>query len=150
MSVNLNYVAVRLLQIVPTFFLIMVVMFVLVRLLPGDPISAILGERATDEAVNRLNADLGLDKPIPVQFAIFIERFFEGDLGDSIVLKAPVMSLVRDRMPVTLFLTGYAAALAILLAVPLAFLAAMRHGSAVDGAIRTGFQVGLSMPVFYI
>ena len=147
---SLNYIVVRLLQILPTFFLIMVVIFFLVRLLPGDPTSAILGIRATDADVTRINASLGLDKPIPVQFAYFVRNFFEGDLGDSIVLKVPVARLIVERMPVTLFLTGFAAVLAVLFAVPLAVLAALRRDSAVDSTIRTGFQIGLSMPVFYI
>ena len=85
-----SYILTRLLQIIPTFLFIMVVVFVLVRLLPGDPASAILGERATDEAVERINAQLGLDRPLPVQFALFLERFLEGDLGSSIHLKVPV------------------------------------------------------------
>lgn len=147
---SLNYIVVRLLQILPTFFLIMVVIFFLVRLLPGDPTSAILGIRATDADVARINASLGLDQPIPVQFAYFLRNFFHGDLGDSIVLKVPVARLIVERMPVTLFLTGFAAVLAVLFAVPLAVLAALRRDSAIDTTIRTGFQVGLSMPVFYI
>ena len=96
-----SYVLTRLLQIIPTFLFIMVVVFVLVRLLPGDPASAILGERATDEAVERINHQLGLDQPIPVQFAIFLERFLQGDLGNSIHLKVPVVQLVAERLPVT-------------------------------------------------
>ena len=75
-----SYILTRLLQIIPTFLFIMVVVFVLVRLLPGDPASAILGERATDEAVARINRQLGLDRPIPVQFVIFLERFLQGAL----------------------------------------------------------------------
>jgi peptide/nickel transport system permease protein len=147
---SLNYVVVRLLQILPTFFLIMVVIFFLVRLLPGDPTSAILGIHATDEDVTRINASLGLDKPIPVQFGYFLRNFFHGDLGDSIVLKVPVARLIAERLPVTLFLTAFAALLAVLFAVPLAVLAALRRDSAIDSTIRTGFQIGLSMPVFYI
>jgi peptide/nickel transport system permease protein len=150
MPVSLRYVVLRLLQIIPTFLLIMVVMFVLVRLLPGDPTSALLGERATDEAVARINAQLGLDKPIPVQFAIFLENFFRGDLGDSIVNKTSVIGLVLNRLPVTLFLTALASLLSIAMAVPLAFVAALRHGSVADSVIRSGFQVGLSTPVFYL
>src|SRR5262245_57802636 len=150
MPVSLRYVVLRLLQIIPTFILIMVVMFVLVRLLPGDPTSALLGERATDEAVTRINAQLGLDKPILVQFAIFLENFFRGDLGDSIVNKTSVIGLVLNRLPVTLFLTALASLLSVAMAVPLAFAAALRHGTAVDSVIRTGFQVGLSTPVFYL
>jgi peptide/nickel transport system permease protein len=145
-----SYILTRVLQIIPTFLFIMVVVFVLVRLLPGDPASAILGERATDEAVERINAQLGLDRPLPVQFALFLERFLEGDLGNSIHLKIPVAELVAQRLPVTLMLTAYAALLAVLLAVPLAFVAALRQGRGADAAIRGAFQVGLSMPVFYI
>jgi peptide/nickel transport system permease protein len=148
--VNLNYVVVRLAQIVPTFFLIMVVIFVLVRLLPGDPTSAVLGIHATDEAVERINAKLGLDRSIPVQFGLFFEQFLRGDLGDSIILKVPVMQLVLERLPVTLFLTAFAAVMGVILAVPTALASAIRRDSLLDNAIRAGFQVGLSMPVFYI
>jgi len=148
--VSLNYLVVRLAQIVPTFLLIMVVAFLLVRLLPGDPASAILGLKATDADVVRLNAEYGLDKPIPVQFLYFLRNLFQGNLGDSIILKVPVISLILQRLPVTLFLTGFAASLAVALAVPLALLSAIERDSPVDTAIRTGFQIGLSMPVFYI
>ncbi|WP_437378646.1 ABC transporter permease [Inquilinus limosus] len=147
---NLNHVAKRLIQLVPTLFFVLVVIFVLVRLLPGDPTSAMLGDRATDADVARLNAQLGLDRSIPMQFLLFLERVVQGDLGTSIHLKVPVMRLILERMPVTLALTGYAALLALLLAVPLAFAAAMRRGRAADTAIRGAFQVGLSMPIFYL
>jgi peptide/nickel transport system permease protein len=148
--VNLNYVVIRLAQIVPTFFLIMVVIFVLARLLPGDPTSAILGIRATDEAVNRINAELGLDRSIPVQFWLFLQHFVQGDLGDSIVLKVPVIRLIAERLPVTMFLTGLAALLSIVIAIPTAIIAAIKRDSLLDNAIRASFQVGLSMPVFYV
>ena len=147
---NLNYVVVRLVQIVPTFFLIMVVIFVLARLLPGDPTSAILGIRATDEAVNRINAELGLDRSIPVQFGLFLQHFLSGDLGDSIVLKVPVSQLIVERLPVTLFLTGFAALLSVIIAIPTAVISALKRDSLLDTGIRAAFQVGLSMPVFYI
>jgi peptide/nickel transport system permease protein len=148
--VNLNYIVIRLVQIVPTFFLIMVVIFVLARLLPGDPTSAILGIRATDEAVARLNAELGLDRSIPVQFGLFLQHFLSGDLGESIVLKVPVLDLIVDRLPVTLFLTGFAALLSVIIAVPTAIISALRRDTLIDNGIRAVFQVGLSMPVFYI
>ncbi|KGM30449.1 ABC transporter permease [Inquilinus limosus] len=147
---NLNHVAKRLIQLVPTLFLVLVVIFVLVRLLPGDPTSAMLGDRATDADVARLNAQLGLDRSIPAQFLLFLQRIVQGDLGTSIHLKVPVMRLILERMPVTLALTGFAALLALILAVPLAFAAAMRRGRAADTVIRGAFQVGLSMPIFYL
>jgi peptide/nickel transport system permease protein len=148
--VNLNHVAKRLIQLVPTLFLVLVVIFVLVRLLPGDPTSAMLGDRATDADVARLNAQLGLDRSIPAQFLLFLQRIVQGDLGTSIHLKVPVMRLILEKMPVTLALTGFAALLALLMAVPLAFVAAMRRGRAADTAIRGAFQIGLSMPIFYL
>jgi peptide/nickel transport system permease protein len=147
---NLNYVAKRLIQLVPTLALVLLVIFVLVRLLPGDPTSAMLGDRATDADVARLNAQLGLDRSIPMQFLLFLERVAQGDLGTSIHLKVPVMQLILDRMPVTLALTGFAALLAVVMAVPLAFAAAMRRGRPADTVIRGAFQIGLSMPIFYL
>jgi peptide/nickel transport system permease protein len=135
---------------IPTVVFILVVTFVLIRLLPGDPASAMLGDRALDADVARINASLGLDKPVIVQFFYFVRRVFTGDLGNSISLKIPVIQLIAQRLPVTLMLIGMAAVIALLLAVPLAFVAALKREEAADTAIRGVFQVGLSMPVFYI
>jgi peptide/nickel transport system permease protein len=147
---DLNFLVTRILQIIPTFLFIMLVVFVLVRLLPGDPTSAILGERATDEAVARINAQLGLDQPIYVQFALFVKNLLHGDLGLSIHLKVPVLDLIRQRLPVTLTLSTLAALIALGLALPLAFVAALKRDRAADIVLGGLFQVGLSMPVFYI
>lgn len=145
-----QYAFTRLLQIIPTFFVVMLLVFVIVRLLPGDPASAILGDRVTDEAIAQVNRRLGLDQPLPVQFGIFVRNFFQGDLGSSVNLRVPVLDLIVQRMPVTLYLTVYAGVLAALLAVPLAILAAFQRNTWVDGLIRGIFQVGLSVPVFYV
>lgn len=135
---------------VPTVVFILVVTFVLVRLLPGDPASAMLGDRAIDADVQRINASLGLDKPIPVQFLYFTKAVFTGDLGNSIGLKLPVVTLIAQRLPVTLMLTVMAAVIALVVAVPLSFVAALQRDRPADTAIRGVFQVGLSMPVFYV
>jgi ABC-type dipeptide/oligopeptide/nickel transport systems, permease components len=149
--VSLNYLVIRLAQILPTFFLIMVIVFVLVHLLPGDPTSALLGIRATDEAVNRINEQLGLNRPIPVQFLFFLRSFFQGDLGDSIVLKvsgdaphhrAPAGDPVPDRPSPPCWPCSWRC--------PWPCCRRCAATASVDGAIRTGFQIGLSMPVFYI
>lgn len=146
----LSYVCRRLLQLVPTLLIILVVVFTLVHLLPGDPASAMLGDRALDSDVARINRELGLDRPLPVQFLFFMKQIAKGDLGDSIANKIPVIDLIAQRMPVTLLLTTMAACISLILAVPLAFLAALRHNGAVDAVIRGVFQVGLSTPVFYL
>lgn len=137
-------------MVLPTILAILVVTFVLVRLLPGDPASAILGDRARDADVARINHDLGLDRPIPVQFLHFVGNVATGDLGNSITLKQPVARLIGQRLPVTLLLTAMAGVISLALAVPLAFAAALRRGGVADGIIRAVFQVGLSTPVFYL
>ena len=145
-----EFIAKRLLQLIPTLIFILIVVFALVRLLPGDPASAILGDRALDADVERINRELGLDKPIPVQFAVFVKSFLTGELGDSISLKVPVAQLIVERLPITIMLTAMAAIIALLMAVPLAFVAALKRDRLADNAIRGSFQVGLSMPVFYV
>lgn len=144
------FVVRRILQLIPTFIFILLVVFVLVRLLPGDPASAVLGDRALDADVERINRELGLDQPLPVQLLRFATNVVTGDLGTSIQLHVPVISLIFQRLPVTLMLTAMAALIALVLAVPLAFLAALRRGQMLDNGIRGAFQVGLSMPVFYL
>ncbi|TSA81783.1 ABC transporter permease [Deinococcus detaillensis] len=145
-----SYILRRLLQIIPLFLAVMVVVFVLVHLIPGDPVSAILGDRATPDKVARANRELGLDKPLAVQFGLFVNQVLHGNLGESINLKVPVVRLILDRLPVTLFVDVYAAVLGVVMAVPLAVLAAVRRNTWIDGLIRAVFQVGLSLPVFYV
>ncbi|SHE51638.1 peptide/nickel transport system permease protein [Loktanella atrilutea] len=140
----------RLLQLVPTLIFILIVVFVLVRLLPGDPASAVLGDRALDADVERINRELGLDRSLPVQFVAFVKQVFTGNLGNSISMKIPVTQLIADRLPITMLLTFMAAVIAVVMAVPLAFVAALRRDRLEDSAIRGAFQVGLSMPVFYV
>ncbi|OLV17685.1 ABC transporter permease [Deinococcus marmoris] len=145
-----SYVLRRLLQIIPLFLAVMVLVFTLVHLIPGDPVSTLLGDRATPDIVARANKELGLDKPLLVQFGLFVNQLLHGNLGESINLKIPVLRLIGERLPVTLFLTVYAAVLGVAMAVPLAMLAAVRRNTWVDAVIRAVFQVGLSLPVFYV
>lgn len=148
--ISLAYVAKRLLQMIPTFLVVMIVIFTLIRLIPGDPASALLGDRASDAEVARKYKKLGLDKPVVVQFKIFVENLLKGDLGDSIVLKRPVLEIVGERLPVTLFLTAYSAILAALMALPLAILAALNRDRVFDHCVRIVAQLGLSSPVFFV
>ncbi len=145
-----SFIVRRILQMIPTVIFILIVTFVLVRLLPGDPASAMIGDRALDADVERINRQLGLDQPLPIQFLYYVERIFTGDLGNSIGLKVSVMSLILQRLPVTLMLTLMSAVIALVLAVPLAFVAALKREQLPDSIIRGTFQVGLSMPVFYV
>jgi peptide/nickel transport system permease protein len=144
------WLAARLLQIIPTFLLIGVVVFVLARLLPGNVVEAMLGDRGTDEAVARLTHQMGLDRSIAMQMLSFLSGVLHGELGDSLQFHIPVSRLIAERLPVTLMLTGMAAVFALLVAVPMAFVAALHANRWPDLAIRGVFQVGLSSPVFYV
>jgi peptide/nickel transport system permease protein len=140
----------RLLLMIPTFIIVMIIIFLLVRLLPGDPAIAIAGDRASDADLAAIREKLGLTKPLAVQFWLFFTNTLQGDLGTSILMRAPVTQVILNRLPTTIFLTVYAIALALIIAGPLAFAAALNRGRWPDTIIRTVFQVGLSMPVFYV
>ena len=146
----IRFIFYRILHLIPTLLFILIVVFVLVRLLPGDPASAILGDRALDADVERINRELGLDRSMTIQFLAFLKSVLTGNLGDSIHLKVSVMELIQKRLPVTIMLTIMASSIAVFVALPLAFVAALWRGKAADTAVRGVFQVGLSMPVFYL
>ncbi len=147
---SLSYLVSRLLQIIPTFLLVMVVIFLLVRMLPGDPAIAMADAKATEAQLELIRQKLGLNEPLVMQFLYFVRNTLTGDMGTSILLKAPVSEVILERIPVTAFLTVYAVCLSVLIAGPLAFVAALNKNGGLDIAIRSGFQVGLSTPVFYI
>ncbi|MBU6498847.1 MAG: ABC transporter permease [Rhodospirillales bacterium] len=140
----------RLVQIIPTFLLIGVAVFVLARLLPGDVVSAMLGDRGTDAAIANLKHQLGLDRSILAQFATFAAAALHGHFGMSLAFQIPVTRLIAERLPVTLMLTGMAVVIAVVLALPLAFVAATKANRWPDLLIRAVFQVGLSSPIFYV
>ncbi|WP_282022042.1 ABC transporter permease [Ruegeria faecimaris] len=147
---SLSYIFKRLLMMIPTFFLVMIIIFLLVRLLPGDPAIAMAGDRATDADIQAIRERLGLTEPMLVQFWLFLTNTVQGDLGRSILMRSDVINVISDRLPITVFLTVYSVVLSLLIAGPLAFVAALNRGRWPDAVIRTVFQIGLSMPVFYI
>ncbi|WP_377193874.1 ABC transporter permease [Ruegeria meonggei] len=147
---SLTYIFKRLLLMIPTFFLVMVIIFLLVRMLPGDPAIAMAGDRASDADIQAIRERLGLTQPMVVQFWLFLSNTVQGDLGRSILMRSDVTTVIVDRLPITVFLTVYSVVLSLLIAGPLAFVAALNRGRWPDAVIRTVFQVGLSMPVFYI
>ena len=140
----------RLLQVMLTVVIVALLIFGLMRLLPGDPALVLLGDRATDARIAALHHELGLDQPLPMQFAAFLLHTVTLQLGDSIELHFPVTRLIASGLPITMMLTTMAAVIALLIAVPLAFLGALRPGGWVDAVIRVAAQISLSMPVFYI
>ena len=140
----------RLLLLVPILFGVTVIVFGAVRLIPGDPAQVMLGERASPEAIARVRHDLGLDKPLPVQFGVTVSRMAQGDLGKSIVTGSPVTHEIGQRFPATVELGVAALALALALGIPLGILAAARKNSWIDVLSTSGALVGVSMPIFWL
>ena len=121
-----RYIARRLVQLIPVVFGITLVLFIMLRLIPGDPASVMLGERATDEAVERINRELGLDQPIYLQYFYFLRQLATLDLGTSIKYQVPVAGLLGQRLLVSLSVVGVTLVLTCIISLPLGILAALK------------------------
>lgn len=146
----LRYVVRRLIQVIPVLIGVSIVVFLLVRLIPGGPAIAMLGSRATPELVARVNTELGLDLPLWQQYLAYLGRVFSGDFGISFFYQQDVVPIVLERVPLTLTLITYSAIIALSIAVPLATVAATRRGGVVDQGIRMVFTVALGIPSFWL
>ncbi len=146
----LRFLMQRLLALIPVLFVVAVVVFLILRLTPGDPAAVIAGNNATNEDIDRIREQLGLTKPLITQFMIWLGNVVQGDLGYSFYLNKPVTELIAQRIEPTLSLAAGTMVLAVLVAVPLGTLAAWRMGGWLD-RILSGFAVaGFSVPVFVI
>ena len=146
----LSYITRRVLLAIPVLIGIIVVVFFLIRAIPGDPCTSLLGERATEEACERFNEANGLNEPLPIQLAIYMGNVVTFDLGESIRFSRPVNQLLIERLPLTTELALSALTLAVLIGVPLGIIAARRHNSAIDTGTMAIANVGVSMPVFWL
>ena len=144
------FLARRLLATVPVMLMVAVLVFLMLRLTPGDPAAIMAGDNASSAEVEAIRAGLGLDRPLPVQFALWLGDLLRGDLGESFFFKRPVTDLILQRVGPTLSLATTTIILAVLVAVPLGVLAAWRHGTLLDRLV-SGFAVlGFSVPVFVL
>ena len=146
----LQYLAKRLLLTVPTLLLVAVIVFVLVRLVPGDPAQVMLGEGADPAAVAAMHHAMGLDRPLPVQFATWLAHVAIGDLGASIRTGEPVSSLIASHFKVTATVVLLAMALATLIAICGGLIAAWRQNSALDLAILGAASLVMAVPSFWL
>jgi peptide/nickel transport system permease protein len=127
-----------------------IAVFLLLRLTPGDPAAVIAGDSATTEQIEQIRESLGLNRPIPVQFAIWFGNVLQGDLGESFFFKKPVAELIAQRLEPTLALALTTIVVAVVIAVPLGTLAAWRHGGWLDRALMGFSTLGFSIPVFVL
>ncbi|MCS6847087.1 MAG: ABC transporter permease [Anaerolineae bacterium] len=140
----------RLLLLLPVMLGILLVTFVLVRLIPGDPCKSMLGERATEEKCDAFRERFGLNDPIPVQFVRYAGNVLQGDFGVSIKNGRPVTDVLAERLPMTMELTFFAMLFASVFGIALGVISAVRHNTAVDVGAMIFANVGVSMPVFWL
>lgn len=145
-----SYVVKRLLLAVPLLFMVAVLVFLLIRAIPGDPAVLLVGDSSDPQALEDIRQSLGLDQPIATQFWLWLRKLLHGDLGQSLMTREPVFDLVSSRFAVTAQIVLLATAIAALLALPMGMFAAWRQGSGLDAAVVTGTVLLMSMPSFWV
>lgn len=146
----LKYTLRRVLQMIPILIVLSILLFMFLRALPGGPAIALLGERATEESIERFNELAGLDDPLPVQYVRYMKNVMTGDLGSSISTRQPVLDELKLKFPATVELALAAMFLAILVGVPLGFIAAKRYQGFLDNSSLFLSLIGISFPVFFL
>ncbi|MCF7875433.1 ABC transporter permease [Candidatus Bipolaricaulota bacterium] len=145
-----GYISRKFLELILTLLLVSLIIFLLLRVIPGDPAQLILGVNASPESLAELRGELGLTEPLTVQYLSWLKSIFSGSLGDSIFYEKSVQSLILSRLQVTLPLTFLATLLSVTIAVPLGLLAATNHKKATDFGVIAFSQLGLSVPAFWL
>ena len=145
----LQYIIKRLLLAIPILVDVVTLVFFVVRMAPGDPAQVILGDSASQESLTALRAELGLDRPILVQYGEFLFSIIKGDLGDSIIRKQSINSMIAEVLPYTIELTLAGVLVGVILGLPLGVFSAVFRNSAADYGVRIMSLLGLSFPAFY-
>jgi peptide/nickel transport system permease protein len=145
-----RYLGRRLLHTVPVIIGITLASFVLIHLVPGDPVRIMLGGKAPKERLAAIDHQLKLDRPLPQQYVSFVAGAVHGDLGQSIILRRPVASVIGERLAPSLFLLAYGTLIGVLLALPLGIISALRRNRAPDHGIRLLTLVAFAMPAFWL
>lgn len=145
-----RYIAKRLIAMIPVLLLVSIIVFTLIRLIPGDPAIAMLGEEATPQMIASLRAEFGLDQPIPIQYVVWLGRVLRGDLGNSTRARQPVTQAIVERLPATIELTILALLISLTIAVPVGIISATQRNSKMDLLSTTLALMGVSMPNFFL
>ncbi len=144
------YICKRILSIIPTIFVVSIIIFLVVYIIPGGPATSMLGMEATTEQINALNTELGFDRPFFVQYADWIGGVLHGDWGTSYFLKKPVLEVISEHFIPTLSLAIFAQIIALILALPMGILAAYKRGTAMDIFAVSVALVGVAIPGFLL
>lgn len=144
------YIIRRLLLMIPVALLVSIIIFALLRITPGDPVRTMLGEEGDPATVATLRHEYGLDRPIPVQYAVWLKRLLQGDLGRSLRTRQPVREAILERLPATLELGFAALVYSLTIAIPVGILSAVKRNSLWD-LLASGFTLmGVSIPNFFL
>lgn len=144
-----NLLVRRLAQLLPMLFFISLVSFLLVKIAPGDPVQAYITPRMSPADIERIRQSLGLDKPMFMQYLLWLKNVLQGDLGYSLIYHRPVLTMIGERIPATLGLMGASLTLAMALAIPLGLLAGAFKHRFLDHVINLFAWVGISVPIFW-
>lgn len=146
----IRYIIQRFIGMIIVMFLVVTIVFVIVRVTPGDPATVMLGPEATQADIAQLRTQLGLDQPLIMQYVYYIGQLARGDLGQSIFLNQPVLTALGDRAEPTFFLTLFSILIACTIALPIGIYAAYRRGSFIDQAATTIAMLAASIPSFWL
>jgi peptide/nickel transport system permease protein len=146
----LNFLARRIVQLIPTLFFVSILIFTLQHLLPGDPALVMAGEERDPAVIEQIRKAYRLDRPIPVQYAYWVKGVLSGDLGESLRIKVPVLDLVEQKLPVTLQLASMAILIAFLIGIPAGIISAVKKGTAWDYGANLFALWGISTPNFWL
>jgi ABC-type dipeptide/oligopeptide/nickel transport systems, permease components len=145
-----TFIVRRVIQTILILFFVSVIVFMIMHLLPGDPVSIMLGDYASQEEIESLRRELGLDKPLPIQYLDWVINVLQGDLGKSIAYNQSVNELVQQRLPISFHIGSMAFVLAIIVGISAGIVAAVKRGGWIDSLITVTANMGMAVPVFWL
>ena len=146
----LSYTVKRLFTLVPTLFLASILVFIFVHLIPGDPAAVLLGDTATPDQVEQLSIELGLGRPLWLQYFLWLGNVLQGNLGTSIFFREPVLSVIGDGAETSILLATMTMIWIIILGLPIGILSATKHGTWIDQITSSGAMLAASIPTFWL
>lgn len=145
-----KYIVGRIINMIPTLLIVAIIVFLITRLLPGNPAAVMLGPQASAADIKALTEELGLNQPLYIQFVDYIGNLLQGDLGNSLTYNKPVIDLILERFPNTVILAVCALIISIVIGVPAGIIAARKQNSIFDYLFTTFSLIGVSMPIFWL
>lgn len=145
-----KYILKRIINVIPTLFIVAVIVFAVTRIIPGNPAAALLGPQASAEEIQKMTIQMGLDKSYPEQFLNYLKTLFSGDLGYSYAYNMDVSELILGRFPNTIILSAAALFIALIVGIPAGIISAYKRNTVLDYVVMVISLVGVSMPVFWL